>query len=206
MWSESDISDVLSLAFAPGLASSKQNRALGATKRRQQQQQSTPTIDILLTFDQHGISNHPNHRSLYHGAIDFLKTLSSNKTDKSNNNNNNNSPISLYTLTSTNLLRKYIGILDAPLTMFSGVLDGLINLSSRLPELRKSVGTGASGARSRRGRDSPERLLFVNSVQEWLGAQSAMVSGHRSQMVWFRWGWIGIGRYMVVNDLRLVRV
>jgi hypothetical protein len=27
-----------------------------------------------------------------------------------------------------------------------------------------------------------------------------------SQMRWFRWGWIGLSRYMVVNDLKRVDV
>ena len=29
----------------------------------------------------------------------------------------------------------------------------------------------------------------------------AMTRAHVSQMRWFRWGWIGVSRYMVVNDL-----
>ncbi len=29
-----------------------------------------------------------------------------------------------------------------------------------------------------------------------------MVQGHRSQMRWFLWGWVGVGRYMVVNEVR----
>jgi len=33
-----------------------------------------------------------------------------------------------------------------------------------------------------------------------------MVQGHKSQMVWFRWGWITIGRYMTVNDLKREKV
>jgi N-acetylglucosaminylphosphatidylinositol deacetylase len=33
-----------------------------------------------------------------------------------------------------------------------------------------------------------------------------MISAHQSQMVWFRYGWITLSRYMYINDLRLERV
>lgn len=63
-WSEENVSGLLASAFAPQLAA-------------QASSQSAPmaTIDILLTFDQSGVSYHPNHRSLYHGARAFLKAL-----------------------------------------------------------------------------------------------------------------------------------
>lgn len=48
----------------------------------------------------------------------------------------------------------------------------------------------------------PQRILFVSDPAQWRKGQKAMTRGHRSQMRWFRWGWIGVGRYMVVNDLR----
>lgn len=101
-------------------------------------------------------------------------------------------PVALYTLATTNIVRKYLGVLDAPFTMLSGALEGVILTASASRGERKVVG--------REG--CPNRLLFVSSISEWLTAQSAMVKGHQSQMVWFRWGWITIGRYMVVNDLK----
>lgn len=94
-------------------------------------------------------------------------------------------PVTLYTLTSTSIFRKYAGVLDAPFTMLQGAFS---NVFARLSRAKKS-GSG------------PARLLFVSSVGDWVTAQSAMVKGHQSQMVWFRWGWITIGRYMTVNDL-----
>ena len=157
-WSERDISSLLTTAFVSGKNNNDDKEA---------------TIDVLVTFDRHGISNHPNHRSLYHGAIYFLKTLKS-------------CPPALYTLTTTGIVRKYLGVLDAPITMLADVMARLV--------------FGGSAAAASSG--YPQRLLFVSSVQEWLAAQKAMVDGHRSQMVWFRWGWITLGRYMVVNDLK----
>lgn len=183
LWSESEISSLLASAFAPQLA--KQNGSNTTTGRGTKDGPPEATIDVLLTFDQYGISNHPNHRSLYHGAVHFLRTLMKGKFGYS-------CPVALYTLATTNIVRKYLGVLDAPFTMLSGALEGVILTASASRGERKVVG--------REG--CPNRLLFVSSISEWLTAQSAMVKGHQSQMVWFRWGWITIGRYMVVNDLK----
>ncbi|KAL3486667.1 N-acetylglucosaminyl-phosphatidylinositol deacetylase [Aspergillus germanicus] len=178
-WAKSDVAALLASTFAPDSKTSTTN-----TKRNKANAGPSATIDILLTFDASGISNHPNHRSLYHGALHFLHNLTKAYPGYA-------SPVALYTLTTTNLLRKYMGILDAPVTMVSGVFEGLFSTSKG-----KRAGTGA-------GKDEfPARLLYVSSVGEWMTAQAAMVKAHQSQMVWFRWGWISIGRYMAVNDLR----
>ncbi|OJZ84766.1 hypothetical protein ASPFODRAFT_48906 [Aspergillus luchuensis CBS 106.47] len=180
-WTESDVSAVLEHAFAPELSDST-----SSSKKKSNKAGSgsapTATIDVLLTFDKGGISNHPNHRSLYHGAVHFLRSLMKGKSGYT-------CPVTLYTLTTTNLLRKYAGVLDAPFTMVRGALHSI-------------MGRGGSGSKGQ----LPSRLLFVSSVNEWMTAQSAMVKAHQSQMVWFRWGWITIGRYMVVNDLKAEKI
>lgn len=65
-------------------------------------------------------------------------------------------------------------------------------------------GMRASRSRSggKREGDGAGRLLFVSGPGEYVRALKAMVGGHWSQMRWFRWGWVVVGRYMVVNDLR----
>lgn len=52
----------------------------------------------------------------------------------------------------------------------------------------------------------PEGLLLVNTLAQTIIAQKAMTHAHVSQMRWFRWGWIGLSRYMVINDLVLESV
>lgn len=179
-WKEDEITSLLASAFAPELAAT-----LKTKKPKDANKAPTATIDVLLTFDRHGVSNHPNHRSLYHGAVHFLRVLMKDKTGF-------NCPVTLYTLTSTPIYRKYAGALDAPFSMVQGAWS--------------NVWSGLTGAKKRSSGDGPSRLLFVSSIMEWMTAQSAMVRGHRSQMVWFRWGWITIGRYMTVNDLRREKV
>lgn len=186
-WSAKDVCSALASAFAPELAESLSPSLVVATSRRKSYQndgtamrEDEPTIDVLLTFDQHGISNHPNHRSLYHGAVTFLRELTNGKSG--------HSPVTLYTLTTTNIVRKYAGVLDAPFTILSGVSNIFQDsISGKTPSPKGGIAN---------------RLLFVSTFDEWVKAQMAMISGHQSQMVWFRWGWITIGRYMVVNDLK----
>ena len=81
------------------------------------------------------------------------------------------------------MLRKYISAFDVPVTMVIG-------------------GWRAAGMAQRKRKEEPPSLLHVSDFQQWRRGQSAMVKAHKSQMRWFRWGWIGIGRYMVVNDLK----
>ncbi|KAL7270585.1 N-acetylglucosaminyl-phosphatidylinositol de-N-acetylase [Rhizina undulata] len=127
-----------------------------------------PQPSIFLTFDSSGVSSHPNHIALYHGAKAFLKKNAKEK-----------GRYLLYTLKTVGIHRKYLWILDAPITLM-----GLF-----------------FGEKMREG--APTALLFVSSPRGLRKAVRAMTVGHESQMRWFRWGWIGISRYMVINDLRL---
>lgn len=181
-WAESDISSVLASAFAPELSNASTRKQNGTALT---DKPPVATIDILLTFDKGGISNHPNHRSLYHGAIHFLRALMKDKAGYF-------CPVTLYTLSTTNTLRKYAGIFDAPVTMFLGATGSVFDV--------------ITGSRKRSKDQQYDRLLFISSINDWMKAQKAMVYAHKSQMVWFRWGWITLGRYMAVNDLKRVKI
>ncbi len=139
------------------------------------------TIDMLVTFDGYGVSGHTNHISLYYGAKVWLGSMMTGKAGWG-------CPVELYTLESTNVLRKYAAILDAPITLLWGVV--------------RDAFAGASGKKSKKKYEGRRRLFFVNDLGQWRKGQQAMRQGHKSQMRWFRWGWIGVGRYMVVNDLK----
>ncbi|KAI9749863.1 MAG: hypothetical protein M4579_006710 [Chaenotheca gracillima] len=162
-WDTKLISNLLARAFAPNLGKETNSKP------------PTATIDVLITFDPHGISSHPNHISLYKGARSFL-------TELMKRHKGWNCPVDMYTLTTTGLARKYISILDTALTTL------------RLMMFCK------------KRTDPPAPLLFVNSPREVRIAQSSMTTAHKSQMRWFRWGWIGLSRYMVVNDLMLEKM
>ena len=167
-WSATDVAQILSSAFSPSNPSSK--------KSPRDSSEPKATIDVLITFDAHGISSHPNHVSLYHGARHWLSSLMAGKSGWK-------CPVELYTLTTTNVVRKYLSFLDAPFTLLLG-------------------GLRAAGLGKRKKMEEPPSLLFINDVGQYRRGQKAMTEAHKSQMRWFRWGWISVGRYMVVNDLK----
>ena len=52
----------------------------------------------------------------------------------------------------------------------------------------------------------PDGLVFMTGLSGADGVLTAwrvMTRAHRSQMVWFRYGWITFSRFMVMNDLWL---
>ncbi|OWO98791.1 N-acetylglucosaminyl-phosphatidylinositol de-N-acetylase [Marssonina coronariae] len=165
-WDKQKIAMLLSSAFAPNLSNPMKNKSADAP---------TATIDVLITFDASGVSSHPNHISLFHGARHFIASLIRNRPGWG-------CPVDLYSLSSVNMARKY-----------SSVLDSVISV------LVMAVGEKLT-------REQPSPLLFLSGIQEVRRAQSAMTTAHQSQMRWFRWGWIGLSRYMVVNDLRLEEI
>lgn len=158
-WHPRLISNLLTSGFAPKMASISSKEAPQAT------------IDVIITFDAHGISSHPNHKSLYDGAHTFLKALMHRHSGWE-------CPIKLYTLTTTNIVRKYLSILDAPLTIVTAIAK------------KKEMGA------------YPTPLISVSGPLGYRTAQRAMTTAHESQMRWFRWGWITFSRYMAINDLR----
>ncbi|KAF7533103.1 hypothetical protein G7054_g7344 [Neopestalotiopsis clavispora] len=139
------------------------------------------SIDVLVTFDGQGISSHPNHISLYNGAKAFLVALTTGKPGYS-------SPVDLYTLTTVNVMRKYTSFLDMFVTMLSALLSG-------------------GEARKKNAKGNPGLLINMSSLfggrESAATARQAMTEAHKSQMVWFRWGWISLSRYMVINTLTL---
>ncbi|KAH8879944.1 N-acetylglucosaminyl-phosphatidylinositol de-N-acetylase [Thozetella sp. PMI_491] len=165
-WDTAKIASLLGSAFAPHLANAGA-RASAAP---------SASIDVLVTFDVDGVSGHPNHKSLYHGAKAFIANLVEGKAGS----------VDLYTLSSVSVLRKYTGILDVVATLASWALH--IDMKDKA---------------------HPGGLVFLNSLvgsgSSMTTARKAMVEAHQSQMVWFRWGWITLSRYMLMNDLKLVK-
>ncbi|KAM0722753.1 hypothetical protein Q7P37_002195 [Cladosporium fusiforme] len=161
-WQAKDVAQVLQHYFAPKMKTMSADAA------------PTAMIDALITFDERGVSSHPNHVSLFHGASTFLRNLMQRHSGWDN-------PVKMYTLTTTNVVRKYSSILDAMISVLMSLVQ------------------------KKRPGEFPSPMLAVSGVGGLRKAQAAMTDAHQSQMRWFRWGWIGISRYMVVNDLVKVK-
>lgn len=199
VWDKGKIAALLTRAFAP---QSARQRAAG--------EQPVANIDVLITFDSTGVSSHPNHISLYHGARVFITELSANCRWRS--------PVDLYTLTSVPIARKYTSVLDTIPTLLSWVGTPGSNPPKpppkpiKPPKQREGSDSDSDSDSDDDDEDEPRRdyhpsaLVFLNQLGAGGGystAWNAMTMAHKSQMVWFRYGWITLSRYMVVNDLRL---
>jgi len=188
-WDDKDIAKVLAQAFAPdAIVSDPNEKTKNKIKKSSSGDGPRSTIDVLVTFDNHGISSHPNHIALFNGAKLFLSNLMRDHSGYA-------CPVILYTLTSVNIMRKYSFVLDIIPTYFTGIISDVVAGASgkKTGSRHRGISKGSKG----------DRVVFVNDVTRYLKARDAMVNGHKSvQMVWFRHGWIGIGRYMVVNDLK----
>ncbi|EXJ94548.1 hypothetical protein A1O1_02944 [Capronia coronata CBS 617.96] len=205
-WKPEEVVRVLASAFAPHLNATapaerekEKDRRKGKSKHTKFSSSSSATttgttaktspppegprasIDVLITFDEHGISGHPNHKALYHAATLFVKQIMKGHAGCA-------CPVALYTLPSINIVRKYSFILDAVPTLLGGIYGTIFG---------NVMGTRGTG-----NKEGADRLVFVNDLPRYWKARAAMTDGHKSQMIWFRWGWIALGRYMVVNDLR----
>ncbi|KAH8178703.1 glcNAc-PI de-N-acetylase domain-containing protein [Sarocladium implicatum] len=170
IWDTQKIANLLCSAFAPTLNSP-----------RPKSSSANINIDVLITFDSQGVSSHPNHISLYHGARAFISSLLS---------TTETSPVDLYTLGSVSMFRKYTSVADIFVTLGKWWMGG-------------------DASNSEEGKKRPETLVFTNKLSGEAGygtAWKAMTEAHKSQMVWFRYGWITFSRYMVINDLRLEKV
>jgi N-acetylglucosaminylphosphatidylinositol deacetylase len=76
-------------------------------------------IEVVFTFDNYGISGHPNHIAVYHGvqrAIQSSATNSSSFSSSSSSSTTTRHLLHGWKLESTTLWRKFIGVLD---TLFS---------------------------------------------------------------------------------------
>jgi N-acetylglucosaminylphosphatidylinositol deacetylase len=162
-WDPDEIAAELSHKFSPSFQGKTPNTG---------EHNAVPSqvdIDVLITFDAKGISSHANHISLYYGALKWLRDVDP-----------TGSVVSMYSLTTTGIFRKYIAVFDAGISILQAYF------SRDFEPTRQS--------------QSP-RLVFVSGISDYRTGQRAMTEGHKSQMLWFRYGWLCLSRYVSVNDL-----
>ncbi|PPQ70394.1 hypothetical protein CVT24_013132 [Panaeolus cyanescens] len=155
-------------------------------------------IDTILTFDDSGVSQHPNHVSIPAGAQLLIENLSRTAAPGT-------SVPRLYSLVTSSLPTKYISLLAVPLAKvdiysfnFFQKWEELIlqAVTHYFPDLL----TPPEGAPKRYPKhpEASIRPVFVSGFPQFLQATTAMTT-HESQMVWFRWLYILFSRYMWVN-------
>ncbi|KAG5971383.1 hypothetical protein E4U55_001233 [Claviceps digitariae] len=192
-WDETSIANLLCSAFAHPIPRQRADHAV----------KPAANIDVLITFDGRGVSSHPNHISLYHGARAFVSSLMRGKAGWA-------CPVDLYTLTSVGIARKYSGFMDVFATMAAWAV-GLRWRQRRRQRGGTGSGNGNGNGNGKREHGThPDGLVFMNQLwgqQDGLPtAWGAMTRAHKSQMVWFRYFWLLLSRYMLMNDLKLEKV
>ncbi|WWC60609.1 uncharacterized protein I303_103183 [Kwoniella dejecticola CBS 10117] len=149
---------------------------------------STSPADVVITFDERGISNHPNH-------IAISEALSS----STRSTQNSLSSIKVLHLRSPAILPKFTGPLyPIYLQVHSTVLD-ILN-SNRYAGTDDTNDSKRSAGHSGGRHDGSRSVIVISNPSEWLTGIRAMMA-HESQLVWFRWLYISFSRLMWVNEL-----
>ncbi|EGW30943.1 uncharacterized protein SPAPADRAFT_141689 [Spathaspora passalidarum NRRL Y-27907] len=133
---------------------------------------------VLITFDEGGVSSHANHIALYHGTKSYFKR------------NGNATSTRLLVLKSVNFWEKYSFTLLTDVELF---VDHLSSFISKVVNFNINVSFFTA---------APSSSIKIYSDLNMLSVSyAAMCYGHFSQMVWFRYGWLLLSRYLTFNHL-----
>jgi len=125
---------------------------------------------LIITFDEFGISNHPNHIATHFGVKQFLQQSAQQNSILPKT----ISKINAFKLETTNIVRKYLGILDLPISKFFILLSD-----------------------NKKNQEEKQQLFYtLTFIQSFKAMQQ-----HRSQFVWFRYLFVLFSRYGFVNTL-----
>lgn len=133
---------------------------------------------VFITFDEQGVLSHPNHISLHHGTKAYFKSHAS-PADK------------LYVLKSLNFWEKYSFTFLTNVELFVNHVSEI--LISNLLNININISFFTQTNQSHVRIYSDLNMLSVS--------YAAMAYGHFSQMVWFRYGWLLLSRYLTFNHL-----
>ena len=129
---------------------------------------------LVLTFDEAGVSGHPNHIALFNGVSLYCTGRPS-------------TVVPCYSLESVTLLRKFTGLLDIFTTFMGAIFAWLLSSCSSHGLTRDA--------------HAEETVLVTNS--DILLPHRAM-SCHRSQYVWFRRLSVMFSRYGYINTFKRI--
>lgn len=136
---------------------------------------------VLITFDEQGVSNHPNHIALYHGTRHLfehhLRALD----------------CKLFVLKSLNFWEKY------SFTVLTNV-ELLVDIVSRF-FLSNVLKINVNISFFHNYKKALPSIKFYSDLNMLSVSYAAMAYGHFSQMVWFRYGWLVFSRYLTFNHL-----
>ena len=138
---------------------------------------------IIVTFDSYGVSDHINHKSC-HAAV---KKLVDDYAQLGTKKNERTPHITALYLRSyrNNIVLKYNSFIWEILKMLYNLISPFRRVIHALP----SKTTAESN-----------RILLMNTHAQYTLAFAAMLNAHKSQVVWFRYGWWILSRFVFVNE------
>ncbi|KAI9202010.1 putative deacetylase LmbE-like domain-containing protein [Polychytrium aggregatum] len=152
-------------------------------------QVSHHNIDVIVTFDQFGITNHPNHRSAFHGVRKLIRSGAVPDPTSDQAQATTASSVLAFSLDSISLARKYTSVLDLiPTTLLAWLRSQ--------PQISTDEGPNS--------RYSGQPLVVVAPPWHVQKGFRAMFR-HRSQLVWFRYLYLASSRYMLINELHQIK-
>jgi len=159
---------------------------------------TTYRIDVVVTFDDGGVSGHPNHCAISAGMRYLLNQRIHSRQSRVSEkpgalpllHQPPIAPIECMVLETTTFARKYIGLLDLVL---SWILDLLLHTHLCDKELASEM------LQNRVSGVVP--TLVVSGPIDVLTSMFAMLA-HRSQLVWYRLLFVLFARYTYFNTLR----
>ncbi|CCK72107.1 N-acetylglucosaminylphosphatidylinositol deacetylase KNAG_0J00240 [Huiozyma naganishii CBS 8797] len=134
--------------------------------------------NVLLTFDGKGVSGHLNHIACYRAALGYYNEFKSKQKL---------TVLSLQSY-SKNIVKKY-----------SSYIWELIKLlySSWVPSRLGNV-------LPKRGSNVARKITIFSTYPQYVLSLAAMLNAHKTQVVWFRYGWWFFSRLVFVNDLDVI--
>ncbi|KAJ3787135.1 LmbE-like protein [Lentinula aff. detonsa] len=133
-------------------------------------------ITTILSFDQNGVSNHPNHKAIPYGIQRVISAYTVYPPPK------------FYVLITVPLSIKYVGILAPLVAKFDLYAINIVH-----------------SFKDRAKQNQEVMPVFVSGISDYLVALQAMHQ-HWSQLVWFRWLNMMFSRYMWVNEWAEVKL
>lgn len=134
---------------------------------------------VLLSFDEDGVSNHPNHKSVFMAIQQYALQYK----------------VKAYKLKSWKIFIKYSSFL---VTNIELMIKWLSN-SKFLIEKLESYDIHIAEYLPSQPKDAS--LILYSDLNSLFLNFSTMTWAHYSQMVWFRWIWVFSSKYMNSNEL-----
>ncbi|QPG72730.1 hypothetical protein FOA43_000031 [Brettanomyces nanus] len=144
---------------------------------------------IFLTFDEDGVSGHPNHQSLFYGVKRFVdsKDRVFMRMD-----------IRFFKLSTWPIYKKYSGFFWVNFELLRKTIREL-GVFDKIRFLCNEFFANVSPLKSATVTKAP--VMIYNNFNTWIVSLSTMTYAHYSQIVWFRWFWIFLSKYMNSNEL-----